>query len=128
MNTGNIEQMTELFARIATAAKADEEMANQVREALAASGLLEVFGAGETLDVVDLLDVGGEDALRARLRQLKLSDLRHIVSARQYDPENESMRWRSANKFIDLIVAHARQQLEEELAQQEAPAGASWML
>ena len=127
MDMTNLETMTELFRRIADAAKADESMADHVREALASSGLLDVFGAGESLDVVDLLDMGGEDTLRARLRQLKLTDLKRIVSARQYDPENESARWRSPNKFIDLIVTHARQQLDEELAQQ-APAAASWML
>ena len=127
MDAGDFQQMQELFTRIASAAKSDPAVAEKVRDALAESGLLQVFGVGETLDVVDLLDVGGEEALRARLRQLTLSELKQIVSVRQYDPEKESARWRSPNKFIELIVTHARQQLDEELAQQ-VPAGAAWML
>jgi hypothetical protein len=129
MDAQDIEMMTSLFRRFADTAKADPETADQVRDALAQSGLLQVFGAGETLDVVDLLDVGGEEALRARLRQLTLTELKQIVSARQYDPEKESARWRSPNNFIDLIVTHAHRQLEEEVAdQKQSTSGASWML
>jgi len=120
-------QMVELFTRMAEAARADPEVATHVRDALAESGLLAVFGEGQTLDVVDLLDVGGEEALRARLMQMTLGELKQIVAARQYDPEKESARWRSQAKFVELIVTHARKQLNEELAQ-EVPAGASWML
>lgn len=127
MDAHDIGQMTELFKRIADAARVDAQTAGQVREALAQSGLLEVFGAGETLDVVDLLDVGGEDVLRARLKQMQLSELRQIIAMRKYDPEKESARWRSPNKLIDLIVTKAGQQLESEVAAQ-ATSGASWML
>jgi hypothetical protein len=123
----NVQQMRELFARIAASASENPTFAEQVRGALAESGLLAVFGAGETLDVVDLLDSGGEDALRARLKQMSLSELKQIVSMRQYDPEKETARWRSPNKFIDLIVDRANKQLEAELAKQ-SPSGASWML
>ncbi len=121
------QQMMDLFSRMAAAAKGDPTTAEQIRDALAESGLLSVFGVGETLDVVDLLDVGGEEALRTRLRQMTLSELKQIVSVRQYDPEKEAVRWRSPNKLIDLIVKKASEQLEQELAQQ-APAGAAWML
>lgn len=127
MDARDFQQMEELFTRIASAAKADPAVAEKVRDALAESGLLEVFGIGEALDVVDLLDVGGEDTLRARLRQLSLNELKQIVSVRQYDPEKETARWRSPTKFIELIVTHARKQLDEELAQQ-ALTGAAWML
>ncbi|HLZ21332.1 MAG TPA: hypothetical protein VKQ30_04335 [Ktedonobacterales bacterium] len=126
MESQNVQQMHELFARLATNAKADPDFAEQVRNALAESGLLAVFGVGETLDVVDLLDAGGEDVLRARLRQMSLSELKQIVSMRQYDPEKETARWRSLNKFIDLIVDRASKQLEAELAKQSS--GAAWML
>jgi len=127
VNAHDVEQMNILFKRMADAAKADPAVADQVRDALARSGLLEVFGAGETLDVVDLLDAGGEEALRARLRQCSLAELRQIVTANKYDEEKESARWRSANKFIELIVERAQKQLAEELAKQPASA-ASWML
>lgn len=127
MDARDFQHMQELFSHIASAAKSDPAVAEKVRDALAESGLLEVFGVGETLDVVDLLDTGGEEVLRTRLRQMTLPELKQIVSVRQYDPDKESARWRSPNKFIELIVTHARRQLDEELAQQ-VPAGAAWML
>ncbi len=128
MDSYDLQTMTELFQRLAQAAKADSHVAEHVRDALAASGLLNVFGVGETLDVVDLLDIGGEEALRARLRQMTVVELKQIINVRQYDPEKEAARWRSPNKLMDLIVTRAREQLEEEIAQQQAPAGAAWML
>ena len=39
-------QMVELFTRMAEAARADPEVATHVRDALAESGLLAVFGEG----------------------------------------------------------------------------------
>ena len=127
MDAPDVRHLRELFAHIAASAQADPAAAEQVRDALAESGLLDVFGAGESLDVVDLLDAGGAEALRARLRQLSLTELKQIVSLRKYDSENETARWRSPNKFIDFIVMRASAQLEKELAQQ-APSGAAWML
>ena len=127
MNAPNAQHLRELFGQIAAAAGEDTALRAHVRDALAESGLLEVFGTGDALDVVDLLDAGGEAALRARLHQLTLTELRQIISVRNYDPGNESARWRSPNKLIDLIVCHAGAQLEQELAQQQ-PSGASWML
>ena len=128
MNVQEVDQMLTLFKRLAQNAMADPETAQQVRNALAESGLLSVFGSGESLDVVDLLDVGGEEALRTRLHQLTLTELKQIISVRQYDPEQESARWRSPNKFIDLIVTRAAEQLERELAQQKTTIGPSWIL
>jgi len=119
--------MTILFTRVADAAKADPKVADQVRDALARSGLLGVFGTAGALDVLDLLDAGGEVALRARLGQCTLAELKQIISANKYDEEKESARWRSANKLIDLIVACTQKQLEAELAKQPA-SSASWML
>jgi hypothetical protein len=123
----DVEQMTILFTRVANAAKSDPKVAEQVREAMATSGLLEVFGSSGALDVVDLLDAGGEVALRARLGQCTLAELKQIVSANNYDEERESTRWRSSSKFVNLIVECAKQQLEQELAKPPASA-ASWML
>ncbi len=125
MDRLDIEQITDLFSRLATAAKDDPHLAAQVRDALAESGLLAVFGAGESLDVVDLLDAGGEDALRARLDQLSLSELKSIIAVRGYDPDKETARWRSPKKLLELIVEKASAQLEKEVAQSS---GASWML
>ena len=125
MDLRNVEQITDLFTRLADAAKDDPQLAAQVRDALAESGLLAIFGSGESLDVVDLLDAGGEEALRGRLEQMTLSELKSIVAVRGYDPDKETARWRSPKKLIDRIVARAAAQLEREVAQSS---GASWML
>lgn len=128
MGVPSKDDLIALFSRVAQAAKVDDEFAEQVRDAMTASGLLDVFGAGATLDVVDLLDSGGEEALRARLQQMPLAELRQLVAAKAYDEAKESQRWRSQAKFIELIVGKAKKQLEEELARQEATTAASWML
>ena len=122
------DELVTLFTHVAQTAKGNTVFADQVRDALAASGLLNVFGAGATLDVVDLLDSGGEAALRARLHQLTLAELKQIVAVHHYDEEKESARWRSTTKFVALIVGKARMQLEEELAREKATSGAEWML
>jgi hypothetical protein len=119
----DVEQMTILFTRVANAAKSDPTVAEQVREAMATSGLLEVFGSAGALDVVDLLDAGGEVALRARLGQCTLAELKQIVSANNYDDDRESARWRSSSKFVNLIVECAKQELTKQPA-----SAASWML
>ncbi|HZC07889.1 MAG TPA: hypothetical protein VE338_19790 [Ktedonobacterales bacterium] len=127
----DIEQITQAIYQIASAARDDAAVRSAVREAIVDSGLFDVFGSGETLDVVDILDAGGEDALRARLSPLGLADLRGIVRANKYDPERESARWRSAARFVDLIVERAKVQLEQEQktgAATKALAEASWML
>lgn len=123
----NLDLVKEVLSRAAEIAAKDPEYAERLRDSMAESGIFSVFGVGETLDVVDLLDAGGEDALRARLRQITLSELRQIVAVRSYDPEKETTRWRSPNKYIELIITKAREQLEEELARQSS-SGASWML
>ena len=126
-----IEQITQMIYQIASAAREDDATRAAVRDAIVESGLFDVFGSGETLDVVDILDAGGEDALRARLSPLSLAELRGIVRANKYDPERESARWRSAARFVDLIVERAKTQLEQEQktgAATRSLAEASWML
>lgn len=126
-----IEQLTQMIYQIASAAREDDATRVAVREAILESGLFDVFGSGETLDVVDILDAGGEDALRARLSALGLAELRGIVRANKFDPERESVRWRSAARFIDLIVERTKVQLEQEQktgAATKSMAEASWML
>jgi hypothetical protein len=129
MSAPRQDELMALFTRVTIAAQNDPDYADQVRDLLAQSGLLEVFGAGATVDVVDLLDSGGEDALRVRLHQLTLAELRQVVASNEYDPEKESARWRSPAKYIDLIVRKAKAQLEAELAAQaNSNSGAGWML
>ncbi len=132
MDVRNARELTEMFQQVAAAAQADPETAARVRTALAESGLLDVFGAGATLDVVDLLDAGGEGSLRSRLAELSLADLRAVISAHAYDPEKTTTRWRSTQKLVDFVVEQARAQLDAERAaaasQPKALAAASWML
>ena len=128
MDAQQVQQMVELFKRMAERAKADPEVAVHVRDALLESGILDVFGSRNALDVVELLDMGGENILRVRLREMSLAELKQLVSANGYDPEKETARWRSPAKFIDLIVTRAQAQLDEELAREQTPSGASWML
>lgn len=124
-----LQQVKETFRHLATRAAHDQVTAHQLRDALAESGLLGVFGEGPALDVVDLLDAGGEDTLRARLKELPISDLRAVIAERKYDPDKETARWRSVARLSDFIVAHAQQELERmDQAQPATMAAASWML
>ena len=116
---------------IAEAACASPELAASTREAVLESGLFDIFGAGERFNPVDVLDSGGEEALRAHLATLDLAPLRTLVRAHGYDPERETIRWRSAPRFVDLIVEKAKIQLEQERktgAATKSLAEAAWML
>lgn len=129
MEAFELRQVTESFRQLASRAAHDQVTAHQLRDALAESGLLAVFGEGPALDVVDLLDAGGEDVLRARLKELPVADLRAVIVARNWDPARETARWRSVAKFTDFIVAHAQQELERmDQTQPQALSAASWML
>lgn len=117
--------------RIAEAARANPDLATATRDAIFESGLFEIFGSGERFNPVDELDTGGEDALRAYLARLDLARLRGLVRAHGYDPERATARWRSASRFVELIVEKAKAQLEQERKMGVATkslAEASWML
>lgn len=129
VETFQLQQVKETFRRLAALAADDQATARQIRDVLAESGLLNVFGEGPVLDVIDLLDAGGEDTLRARLREMSLADLRAVIAARNYDPNKETARWRSIARFSDFIVARAQEELERmDQAQPKAMAAASWLL
>ena len=128
MDEDQVRQVTETFRQLAALAERDQTTAHQLRDALAESGLLAVFGEGPALDVIDLLDAGGEDALRARLRELSLADLRGVIAAQNFDPDKETARWRSVAKISDFIVTHAQEELDRLSQQPAALSAASWML
>ena len=128
MDEYQVRQVTETFRQLAALAERDQTTAHQLRDALAESGLLAVFGEGPALDVIDLLDAGGEDALRARLRELSLADLRGVIAAQNFDPDKETARWRSVAKISDFIVTHAQEELDRLSQQPAALSAASWML
>ncbi len=128
MDEYQVRQVTETFRQLAALAERDQTTAQQLRDALAESGLLAVFGEGPALDVIDLVDAGGEDALRARLRELSLADLRGVIAAQNFDPDKETARWRSIAKISDFIVAHAQEELDRLSQQPAALSAASWML
>lgn len=123
--------IADALRRIALAARADYALAAVTREAIFASGLFDIFGAGERFNPVDVLDVGGEGALRAQLARLDLAGLRALIRAQEYDPNRETARWRSAARFVELIVEKAKTQLEQE-RKTEAPtkslSEAHWLL
>lgn len=123
--------IADTLRRIAEAARANPDLAAATRDAVFESGLFDIFGAGERFNPVDVLDTGGEDALRAQLARLDLAPLRALVRAHGYDPERETTRWRSAPRFIDLIVEKAKIQLEQERktgAATKSLAEAAWLL
>ena len=128
MDEYQVRQVTETFRQLAALAERDQTTAQQLRDALAESGLLAVFGEGSALDVIDLLDAGGTDALRARLRELSLADLRGVIAAQNFDPDKETARWRSIAKISDFIVTHAQEELDRLSQQPAALSAASWML
>lgn len=117
--------------RIADAARANPDLAAATRDAIFDSRLFDIFGSDERFNPVDVLDSGGEDALRAHLRTLDIPSMRAIIRAQAYDPERETPRWRNAARFVNLIVEKAKVQLEQERktgATTKSLAEASWML
>jgi hypothetical protein len=130
------DQITDLFRHVLQTAKADPTAARQVRDALLASGLLEVFDLAreadeaETIDLLDLLEAGGEEALQARMAQMSIAELRQIIATHDYDPKRETTRWRSPRRLIEHIIAHATAELNAENAPpgQPALAGTAWLL
>ena len=50
----------------------------------------------------------GEEALRSRLRDLGLEQLRDIVAEYGMDPDKLAMKWKSTDRLIDRIVDVAR--------------------
>lgn len=102
-----------VLIRLAHAARSDFALAQQVREIVLLSGVLELFGAEEDLNLFDLLDAGGDELLRARLGQLDLAHLKRIVAARGYDPDKASARWRSPARFVELVATKASEQWQQ---------------
>ena len=102
-----------VLLRLAQAARTDYALAQQVRELILSTSILDIFGQGDGLNPFDLLDAGGEDLLRARLGTLSLAQLKHIVVARTFDPEKTTGRWRSPARFVDLIVKQANEQWQQ---------------
>jgi hypothetical protein len=130
------DQITDLFRHVLQTAKSDPAEARHVRDALLASGLLEVFDLTraadetETIDLLDLLEAGGEEALRARMAQLSVAELHEIIAIHNYEPKHETSRWRSPRKLIEHIVASATAELNRENAPigEPALAGTAWLL
>ncbi|HEY7022568.1 MAG TPA: hypothetical protein VH349_15735 [Ktedonobacterales bacterium] len=130
------DQITDLFRHVLQTAKTDPLAARQVRDAVLASGLLEVFDLtraadeSETIDLLDLLEAGGEDALRARMAQLGVAELHEIIEIHNYDPRRETSRWRSTRKLVDHIVVSANAELNRENGSigEPALAGTAWLL
>jgi hypothetical protein len=132
-----------VLLRLAQAARSDRELAREVRELIKSTGILQVFGVDEMPSLIELLEAGGVTLLRERLNELTLAELKQVVEANRYDPEKTSTRWRTAARFVDLIVGRAVEQWEQidrdlverqQVVPDAAPepprvaSGASWML
>ncbi|HEY7833240.1 MAG TPA: hypothetical protein VIG30_06700 [Ktedonobacterales bacterium] len=102
-----------VLIRLAHAARSDFALAQQVREIVLVSGILDLFGVSEDLNLFDLLEAGGDELLRARLGQLDVAHLKRIVAARGYDPEKTSARWRSPARFVEMIAVKASEQWQQ---------------
>ena len=50
----------------------------------------------------------GEDALRSRLHDLSLEQLRDIIAEYGMDPDKLAMKWKSTDRLIERIVEVAR--------------------
>ena len=102
-----------VLIRLAHAARSDFALAQQVRELVLLSGILDIFGAGEDLNVFDVIEAGGPELLRSRLGQMTVPQLKQIIAARAYDPDKTSVRWRSPARFVDLIATKAAEQWDQ---------------
>jgi hypothetical protein len=130
------DQITDLFRHVLQTAKSDPAEARHVRDAVLASGLLEVFDLtrvadeAESIDLLDLLEAGGEEALRARMAEMNAANLHQIIAIHNYDSKRETTRWRSVRKLIDHIVASASAELNRENGPigEPALAGTAWLL
>ena len=61
-----------------------------------------------TLDPFALWRASGEDALRQRLGELSLPELRTIVRAHRLDPARVSSRWTAGERVAALILEQVR--------------------
>ena len=59
------------------------------------------------LDPVAIMQEKGETSLREALRKLDLDQLRDIVAEYGMDPAKLAMKWKAADRVIDLIVSTA---------------------
>ena len=62
------------------------------------------------LDPFDVL-ASGEDALRLRLAELSVEDLKDVVAEHGMDHTKLAMRWRRPERLIDLIVSETKARL-----------------
>lgn len=59
------------------------------------------------LDPVAIMQEKGETSLREALRALDLEQLRDIVAEYGMDPSKLAMKWKAADRVIDLVVSTA---------------------
>lgn len=55
----------------------------------------------------------GEPALRARLGELSVDQLKDVVAEHGMDPSKLAMRWKTPGKLVDLIAATVRDRAEK---------------
>jgi hypothetical protein len=55
----------------------------------------------------------GEGALRARLGELTLDQLKDVVAEHGMDPSKLAMKWKKPERLVELIVATVRERMEK---------------
>jgi hypothetical protein len=55
----------------------------------------------------------GEGALRARLGELSLDQLKDVVAEHGMDPSKLAMKWKKPDRVADLIVSTVRERMEK---------------
>jgi hypothetical protein len=104
-----IERIEAAFAEIVNEAKANPEFAQRLEAALAGTtGVLRRHRRAPSAVDPFVLYAEGEDVLRERLAQLDVEQLKDIVAEHGMDQARLAMKWRTADRLIDLVVNTVR--------------------
>lgn len=117
MNTRD--RLARVFRVILDEAERNSAFASRLDEALGASAGRAVTSAPgaarqtrgrRSPAVLDPVSVyrEGEEALRSRLRDLSLEQLRDIVAEYGMDPDKLAMKWKSTERLMERIIEVAR--------------------
>lgn len=75
------------------------------------------------LDPFHVLRGGGSDALRARLVELSVEELRDVVAQYRVEPYALAMKWKRPSRLVDLITETIEQRARKGDAFRGASAG-----
>ena len=101
-----------VFREVVAEAHRNADFAARLDRALATELPKKTHGrrAPGRLDPFDVL-ASGEDALRLRLAELSVEELKDVVAEHGMDHARLALRWRRPERLIDLIVSETRARL-----------------